>query len=269
MSHKSYKREKQEFSTGYNQKLCRISWDSLLISVHCHCPGWATGECVSRAVAWAQQWVSAAGWSEQIIPCRSPVKALSSPRHSHRLMARWLYSDALSSQIIKGWAEHSRERFCLNTKGKNLKRKSKEKPCLQRDKPNSLIGFVSDPLVLAFSFKEVLYIKLFLILYSCLGPFSSHMWDASCLFACVRSQKVEKNFIPGLFWAQQSSEPLVQTNTRVKFKCIHCIISHDSCYFILSCSDLHHFFSLESDFQCSAPDMWHKTNGKSCIPVLI
>lgn len=82
-------------------------------------PQVATGECVS--VARARQWVSAAGRGEQIIPRGSPLKAPSSPRPSHRLMAWWLNSDALSSLIIKGRAEHCWERVSFNTEEKKKK----------------------------------------------------------------------------------------------------------------------------------------------------
>lgn len=86
-------------------------------------PQVATGECVS--VVWARQWVSAAGRGEQIIPCGSPLKAPSSPRPSHRLMAWWLNSDALSSLIIKGRAEHCWERVSFN-------KEEKKKNCIRR-----------------------------------------------------------------------------------------------------------------------------------------
>lgn len=49
----------------------------------------------------AQHWVSAAAWSPAC--CGWSLPHL---RPSRRLMARWLTSHALSSRIIKGWAEH-------------------------------------------------------------------------------------------------------------------------------------------------------------------
>lgn len=81
---------------GFSPRRCPWRW--LQVSV---------GGCV--CVAWAQRWASAARWCLQIIPRGLLLKAPSSLRPIHRLMAWWLNSDTESSLIIK--AESRRRNF--------------------------------------------------------------------------------------------------------------------------------------------------------------
>lgn len=80
----------------------------------------SVGGCV--CVAWAQRWASAARWCLQIIPRGLLLKAPSSLRPSHRLMAWWLNSDTESSLIIK--AEKRRRKFLQSHRKANCKQSS-------------------------------------------------------------------------------------------------------------------------------------------------